>query len=173
MHTPDAYILFCSKNKFIITSYESKYSLESSGGPVLPEAQIQFLALGDKLHQDEIGFAYFPFQNLPESLPPEEICTSCHLISIEPAHLRGQHQHPGKTEWLLLFYGTGLFFWRPKNGQVQQRLLSGFPTLVIIPPGIPHALRNDGSGPLYLLAWRASLQAGRDEPDTIPEDLNL
>jgi quercetin dioxygenase-like cupin family protein len=132
---------------------------------------IQFLELGDSLHRDERGFAYFPFQNLSDSLPKTEMCANCHLVSIEPGHLRGQHRHPGKTEWLLFFHGTGQFYWRTADGQLHQRLLDGLPTLVVIPPGIPHTLRNDGSGPLYLLAWRAAVPAAGDAPDTVPEPL--
>ena len=99
------------------------------------------------------------------------MCTSCHLISIVPGQVRGQHQHPHKTEWLYVFHGQGQLFWRTRDDQLQQRLLDDNRTLVVIPPGIPHTLRNDGSDPLYLLAWRAALQPGREEPDTVPEPL--
>jgi uncharacterized RmlC-like cupin family protein len=135
----------------------------------LLEADIHFLDLGDSLRQDERGFVYFPFQNLPDSLPQAEMCTSCHLISILPGQLRGQHQHPDKTEWLYVFHGQGQLFWRIRDDHLQQRLLSGNRTLVVISPGIPHTLRNDGPHPLYLLAWRAALEPGREAPDTVPE----
>jgi mannose-6-phosphate isomerase-like protein (cupin superfamily) len=136
----------------------------------LPPAEIQFLDLGDSWRQDERGFVYFPFQDLPDSLPRAEMCRSCHLIAIEPGQLRGQHQHPGKTEWLLIFHGRGQLFWR-SQGKLQQRLLSDNRILVVIPPGLPHTLRNDGPEPLYLLAWRAALESGGDAPDTVPEPL--
>jgi uncharacterized RmlC-like cupin family protein len=132
-------------------------------------AEIQFLELGESLHRDERGFAYFPFQHLPDYLPREEMCGNCHLISIEPGHLRGQHRHPGKTEWLLVFHGTGLLFWRTADGHTRQRLLNGLQTLVVIPPGIPHTLRNDSSHPLYLLAWRAALPEVGEAVDTVPD----
>lgn len=135
------------------------------------EAEIQFLPLGDSWHQDERGFVYFPWQNAPDSLPLAEMCRSCHLISIVPGQIRGQHQHPDKTEWLYTFHGEGQLFWRTRDGQLQQRRLRGNRTLVVIPPGIPHTLRNDGPAPLYLLAWRAAPEPGRDEPDTVPEPL--
>jgi mannose-6-phosphate isomerase-like protein (cupin superfamily) len=137
----------------------------------LPEDEIHFLDLGDSLRQDERGFVYFPFQGLPDSNPIREMCANCHLISILPGQVRGQHQHPHKTEWLYVFHGQGRLFWRLKDDRIQQRLLDDNRTLVIIPPGIPHTLRNDGSDPLYLLAWRAARQPGRDEPDTRPEPL--
>ncbi len=137
----------------------------------MPETDIQFLDLGDSLHQDESGFVYFPFQSLPFSTPVTEMLTSCRLISILPGQIRGQHQHPHKTEWLYVFRGQGRFFGRLKDDRLRQRWLDDHRTLVIIPPGIPHTLRNDGSGPLYLLAWRVALQPGLDEPDTLPEPL--
>lgn len=124
--------------------------------------------LGDSWHQDERGFVFFPFQNLPAGFPLEEMCTSIHIISIEPGHIRGQHRHPGKTEWLLLIHGTGRLFWRPADGQVQERLLFAPHTLVVIPQGVPHTLRNEGSGSLYLFAWRAALGPDGAEPDTEP-----
>ena len=81
--------------------------MRCGGGLLVPGAEIQFLDLGDAWRQDERGFVYFPFQNLPEALPKAEMCRSCHLIAIGPGQLRGQHQHPGKTEWLLVFHGRG------------------------------------------------------------------
>ena len=141
------------------------------GGPFLPEAELQFLDIRDFSNRDERGIVYFPFQNLPASLPIHEMCASCHIISIEPGHIRGQHHHPGKTEWLLLVHGTGQLFWRTRDGEIQQRLLDDFKTLVVIPPGIPHTLRNEGADPLYLFAWRAALSSGKDEPDTVPAAL--
>lgn len=137
----------------------------------MPEAEIQFIDLGESLRQDNRGFVYFPFQNLSETLPRIEMCASCHLISILPGEMRGQHQHPDKTEWLYTFHGQGRLFWRTGDGQRRERLLSGNRTLVVIGPGIPHTLRNDGLEPLYLLAWRAALAPGPDEPDTVPVPL--
>jgi oxalate decarboxylase/phosphoglucose isomerase-like protein (cupin superfamily) len=137
---------------------------------VVFEAEIQFVDLGDSWRRDERGFVYFPFQNLLETPLLAESCASCHLISIEPGHHRGQHQHPGKTEWLLVFHGEGELFWRSRDTLHQRRLTDNH-TLVVIPPGIPHTLRNDGSAPLFLLAWRAAVEPGGDEPDTVSEPL--
>lgn len=137
----------------------------------MPEADIQFLPLGDAWRQDERGAVYFPWQNLPDAFPLADMCRNCHLISIVPGQIRGQHQHPDKTEWLLVFHGQGQLFWRSGDGELHQRLLSDNRTLVVIPPGMPHTLRNDGSTILYLLAWRAALKPGRDGADTVYEPL--
>lgn len=135
------------------------------------KTEIEFLDLGDALRGDERGVVYFPFQHLPGSLPREEMCTSCHVVSIEPGQIRGQHHHPGKTEWLFLVHGSGRLFWRGGDGRLRERLFTGMQTMVVIPPGMPHTLRNDGSGPLYLLAWRAALEPTGDEPETVPAAL--
>jgi len=132
---------------------------------------IQFLDLGESLHQDERGFVFFPFQGLAETLPREALCNSLHLISIAPGQVRGQHQHPQKTEWLYVFHGTGRLFWRLPGQERQERLLTNNRLLVIIAPGIPHALRNEGDGPLYLLAWRAGGEGGDEAVDTVFEPL--
>lgn len=137
----------------------------------MPDRDIRFLDMGDAWREDERGFVCFLFQHLEPTAPAREVCASCHLISILPGQVRGQHQHPLKTEWLYVFQGQGEFFWRPQGDQVRQRRLSGNRTLVVIPPGIPHALRNDGPDPLYLLAWRAALQPGGEGADTVPETL--
>lgn len=133
----------------------------------MPETEIQFIDLCGSLQADARGFAYFPFQGLAETLPVVDMCTSCHLIAISPGQVRGQHQHPQKTEWLYVFHGQGELFWRTREGQRRQRRLDDHRTLVVISPGIPHALRNAGSDALYLLAWRAALTPGPDEPDTV------
>jgi oxalate decarboxylase/phosphoglucose isomerase-like protein (cupin superfamily) len=138
---------------------------------VVAEADIQFLDLGEARREDERGLVYFPFQDLPEGWPREEMCRSCHLVSIAPGQCRGQHQHPDKTEWLYVFHGQGQLFWRGQDDRRQQRPLGGNRTLVVIPPGMPHTLHNDGPDPIYLLAWRAGRQSGREGPDTRPDPL--
>ncbi len=129
---------------------------------------IQFIRLAESLHEDERGFVFFPFQGLAENLPRAEMCASCHVISIAPGQVRGQHQHPQKTEWLYVFHGRGRLFWQVPGQERQEKLLDTNRILVVIAPGIPHALRNEGAEPLYLLAWRAATDDSPAEIDTIP-----
>lgn len=132
---------------------------------------VQFLDLGTALHQDERGFVFFPFQGLTEAFPREEMCASLHLISILSGQVRGQHQHPHKTEWLYIYHGQGRLFWRLPGQERQDRLLQDNRTLVVIAPGIPHALLNEGTEPLYLLAWRAAAPGEQAEVDTVSAPL--
>ena len=135
------------------------------------KADIQFLDLGDSWRDDERGVVYFPFQHLPGSLPREEMCTSCHVVSIEPGQIRGQHHHPGKTEWLFLVHGSGRLFWRGGDGRLRERLLTRHADHGGHPAGHAPHVAERRIGPLYLLAWRAALEPTGDEPDTVPAAL--
>jgi quercetin dioxygenase-like cupin family protein len=130
-------------------------------------ATVHFLDLSEALHHDERGMVFFPWQGLPETFSRQEMCASLHLITIAPGQVRGQHQHPQKTEWLYVFVGQGRLFWRSPSGATQEQVLDDDRTLVVIPPGIPHALRNEGQSPLYLLAWRAAGPDAGDGPETV------
>lgn len=131
----------------------------------------RFVDLTAELKQDDRGLVYFPFQGQAGRAEPHAILDSFHLVSILPGQVRGNHQHPHKREWLYLFHGEGNLVWRDERGALQQRRLTGDQTLVIIPPGVPHALRNEGDRVLYLLAWRAPETPGVAEPDTVPSQI--
>lgn len=135
------------------------------------KAEVEFLDLEEAWRQDERGWVYFPFQHLDPGWSELEILQSLHVIAITPGQIRGQHLHPQKTEWLYLISGQGTLFWRDEEDFLQRRELLANRQLVIIPPGIPHALRNDGPEVLYLLAWRASPKLPISAPDTVPAPL--
>ena len=130
--------------------------------------QPQFFDLGDKIRRDERGLAYFPFREAAATPEGPTILESFHLVSILPGQVRGNHQHPHKREWLYVFNGEGNFVWQDDQGQKHQQRLADDRTMVIIPPGMPHALSNEGSQVLYLLAWRVPERPEVTEPDTVP-----
>lgn len=132
---------------------------------------VEFLDVRPAWRQDERGWVYFPWQTLAGGWPAEEVLQSLHVIAILPGALRGQHLHPGKTEWLYVIAGQGTLFWRDQEECLQQRQLAAGRELVVIPPGVPHTLRNDGQEVLYLLAWRAAPTPGSADPDTVPAPL--
>ncbi|MHB9075180.1 MAG: cupin domain-containing protein [Desulfobaccales bacterium] len=128
---------------------------------------VQFIDLSGEIHADTRGMSYFPWQGRLQA--PENLSKTFHLISIRPGHSRGNHYHPGHTEWLYPFHGMGVLLWEKDPGQVQERLISGDSTLIFVPPGIAHAVKNPGPEILYLLAWRE--EAGGitvTEPETVP-----
>ncbi|MFZ5448070.1 MAG: cupin domain-containing protein [Thermodesulfobacteriota bacterium] len=118
-------------------------------------AAVQFIDLRSEIHSDDRGMSFFPWQGRLQS--PEDIFNSFHLVSIRPGHTRGNHLHPGHGEWLYPFHGDGVIIWEAASGQTQERLVSGDSTLIYIPPGIAHAVRNPGPEILYLLAWREAV----------------
>jgi oxalate decarboxylase/phosphoglucose isomerase-like protein (cupin superfamily) len=133
-------------------------------------ADVEFLDLSGEIREDSRGFSLFPWQDRVQA--PRDLLRTFHLISILPGQSRGHHAHPGYRECLLTFHGAGVFLWEPRPGEAQERLLTGNRTLVRIPPGIPHALRNPGPEILYLLAWRERAETGPEEPETEPHPLS-
>ena len=133
-------------------------------------AEVQFFTVPDGWHQDERGWVYFPFQHLRLEQASGEMLASCHVVAIAPGEVRGQHLHPHKTEWLYLIAGTGTLFWRDREDYLQRQSFTPDQRLVVIAPGVPHALRNDGPETLYLLAWRATVPV-ETAPETVAAPL--
>jgi oxalate decarboxylase/phosphoglucose isomerase-like protein (cupin superfamily) len=133
-------------------------------------AEVHFINLSNEIHVDARGISFFPWQGRVHA--PENILNTFHLISIRPGHTRGNHLHPGHIEWLYPFHGDGLLLWEIDPDQVQERLISGDSTLILIPPGIAHAVKNPGPEILYLLAWREEVDGARaSEPETVSHAL--
>jgi oxalate decarboxylase/phosphoglucose isomerase-like protein (cupin superfamily) len=131
---------------------------------------VQFIDLRSAIHNDARGMSFFPWQGrLPE---PGDLLKTFHLISIRPGHTRGNHLHPGHAEWLYPFHGDGILLWEADPGRVEERLISGDSTLILIPPGIAHAVKNPGPEILYLLAWREEIGGvTAAEPETVPHTM--
>ncbi len=127
-------------------------------------ADVEFIDISGEMHNDVRGFGFFPWQGGVED--PREVVRTCHLFSILPGHTRGNHYHPGFTELLFTFHGTGVFTWEGAAG-IMERPISDNHTLVRIPPGISHALSNPGPEVLYLLAWRQPTGGGPTEPESV------
>ncbi len=128
-------------------------------------AEVEFIDISSSMHGDLRGFGFFPWQ--AGVADPGEALRTCHLFSILPGHTRGNHYHPGHTEWLFTFHGAGVFAWIAA-ADIRERLVSGDATLIRIPPGIAHALTNPGPEVLYLLAWRQPASEGAAEPESVP-----
>ncbi len=130
---------------------------------------VEFLDIADQTHEAPRGFLFFPWQQ--EVKEAQDVLRTFHLISIAPGQVRGNHLHPGYREYLFSFHGTGVLLWEEAPGQVRERLLTGRSTLVRIPPGIAHALRNPGPEPLYLVAWRERVEGSPAAPETVRHPL--
>ncbi len=129
---------------------------------------VEFIELSQEIREDDRGFSFYPLKGRirePASLPG-----AFHLVSIAPGQARGHHLHPGLWEWLYPFHGVGIFLWEPRPGDRQAREVAGHRQIIRIPPGVPHALRNPGPEPLYLLAWREGEPEASE--DTLPYPLD-
>lgn len=127
-------------------------------------ADVEFIDLTGKIHEDPRGLSFFPW---PGQVPKnQDLLRSLHLVSIAPGQVRGNHLHPGHIEWLYIFHGPGVLIWEGTPGELKEQTISGNRTLIRIPAGIAHAVRNPGPEVLYLLAWREAADGGPAEPET-------
>lgn len=77
-----------------------------------------------------------------------------HVVSLEPGAVRGNHHHPGVTEWMLVFGAPVTLAWRDPDGAVRTVRVDGpEPVFAEVAPGVPHALRCEGPGTAYLVSW--------------------
>lgn len=103
-------------------------------------------------HGDQRGFSFAP--------PPEAFdflgrIADIHLASTGPGSIRGNHYHMRKQEALIFLPGAAWsFHWDEGEGTpIQRRAFDGTKaTLILISPGCSHAVRNDGTGLLWLVA---------------------
>ena len=132
-------------------------------------AAVEFIDLSGEIQADPRGISFFPWRGRLQQ--PRDLLMSFHLISIRPGQTRGNHLHPGHEEWLYPFHGRGIVIWQAAPEPVQEQAVSGNRTLIRIPPGVAHALRNPGPEMLYLLAWREPAGDAPEEPETLPHPL--
>jgi mannose-6-phosphate isomerase-like protein (cupin superfamily) len=112
--------------------------------------QIDTFPLAGCLHCDERGWVLFPWESKGIEIDPKTI----HIVKTLPGAKRGNHRHPRAAEWLCPLEGEGLLVWRSPSGDLQELHLEAQAACVRIRPGVPHAVRNIGSGTFLLIAAR-------------------
>ena len=70
---------------------------------------VAFMDLKEEIKEDYRGFIFFTFRGRVRE--PQDVLRSFHLISILPGQVRGNHLHPGHTEWFYPFHGTWVLLW--------------------------------------------------------------
>jgi dTDP-4-dehydrorhamnose 3,5-epimerase-like enzyme len=78
-----------------------------------------------------------------------------HLASTKPSAVRGNHFHLRRREAIVVLPGaTWSLHWDDGEGSPAQHreFDGGSAVLVLVAPGASHAVRNDGSGMLWLVA---------------------
>jgi len=111
---------------------------------------VVFHNLNDKFIYDERGWVANPFRlpNFPQRFG------HLHAVSLEAGAVRGNHLHRTCREWLFIFGGRYSIFWR-EGDEVKRRIMEKEEYFTIeIPPGIVHAVRNEGESVIYLLSYQ-------------------
>lgn len=102
---------------------------------------------------DARGFSFSP---PPEALAFLGRIADVHLASTKPGAIRGNHFHLRKQEAIIFLPGAAWsLHWDEGEGTVgQQRSFDGSSAvLALISPGASHAVRNDGTATLWLIAF--------------------
>jgi dTDP-4-dehydrorhamnose 3,5-epimerase-like enzyme len=116
------------------------------------------------LHQDSRGSVFEPLDL--EGLHGQR---HVHVVITEPGCVRGNHYHTRGTE-VLTVQGPALVRIRDEQGVQTTLVLEGAITRFIIPPGVAHAIQNQGSRPMLLVAFRDRADDPAD-PDVVREIL--
>jgi oxalate decarboxylase/phosphoglucose isomerase-like protein (cupin superfamily) len=112
--------------------------------------KIQISELGN--NGDVRGFSF--------TAPPEAFdflghIADMHLASTLPGAVRGNHYHSRRREVIVILPGPAWsLYWDEGEGTAaRHRSFAGSSAvLVLVSPGSSHAVRNDGAGPLWLVA---------------------
>src|ERR1700688_763126 len=103
-------------------------------------------------HGDARGFSFSPPAAALDFLGQ---IADMHLASTAPGAVRGNHYHLRKREAIVILPGTAWsLHWDDGEGTpAQHRSFDGSSAvLVLVSPGESHAVRNDGSAPLCIVA---------------------
>jgi oxalate decarboxylase/phosphoglucose isomerase-like protein (cupin superfamily) len=118
---------------------------------------IETFGMGGCCHADRRGWVLFPWKTRPAPIDSSTL----HIVHILPGATRGNHYHPRASEWLCPIEGSGLLLWRTREGaKVEELPIEARRLCARIPPGIRHAVKNDGSKELLLLAAREKDKEG-------------
>lgn len=112
---------------------------------------VQRIALGERGWRDHRGWGTSPLLAAALTEGPADL----HVVSIKPLAVRGNHLHPGSTEWMLVCGGPAEVVWRADNTLLTHRefIPPDDPTLLEIPPGCAHAVRNLADHDLIVVSF--------------------
>jgi dTDP-4-dehydrorhamnose 3,5-epimerase-like enzyme len=129
---------------------------------------IKIISLPQYLRREPKGWSFTPFKD-PDLTDKIDIdWTTFHTVSMEPGTIRGNHFHSQATEWLLFCGGPVLLAWQDPDSETIKKIgIKDNETLVIIPPGVKHAIKNVGNQVLYLIAFRSPALSS-EEPEVLP-----
>lgn len=99
------------------------------------------------LHQDARGLVFEPMG--PDEFPAQR---NCHLVVTLPGGIRGNHFHHRGTE-VMVVLGPALVRYREGQQTIDHNIVPGQAVRFTFPPGIPHALLNNGEIPQISVAF--------------------
>jgi mannose-6-phosphate isomerase-like protein (cupin superfamily) len=102
-----------------------------------------------------------------EALAFLDVVGNVHLAATKPGAVRGNHYHLRRREATIVLPGSkwSLHWAEDSNSEPQHREFEGnAAVLVLLSPPTVHAIRNDGSGELWLFAIQSE---AHDPADTV------
>jgi oxalate decarboxylase/phosphoglucose isomerase-like protein (cupin superfamily) len=129
---------------------------------------IKILSLPENFGTDHRGWSFAPFKNVELFDGAAVDWNSLHAVSLNPGTVRGNHLHPLTTEWLFFCGGPVRLSWQESPAETPRTLLiEDHHTLVMIPPGISHAIKNESAETVYLVAFRSTAPCA-EGPEVTP-----
>lgn len=110
-------------------------------------------------HKDARGYVVNPFEHLQST----SLISNCHIFSIEPGHVRGNHTHPGRNEEVIVLAGE-LVIRIPD--QDEEYTLSEA-DILRIDPGVHHVFANENDLTAIAICWSSRRDEGYEGPDTV------
>ncbi len=117
------------------------------------------ILLGEESWSDARGWGVKP---LAAAGLASEVVKEMHLVSLEPGAVRGNHLHELGREWIVIFGGQASIAWRSENRASIQidRIDPATTAMFEIPPGLPHAIRNDSALTIFILSLSDCAEPG-------------
>jgi oxalate decarboxylase/phosphoglucose isomerase-like protein (cupin superfamily) len=135
-------------------------------------SSIQILSLPQNFRFEPRGWTFNPFADQDMTGPIEIDWKTFHTVSMEPGTVRGNHVHPQVTEWLLFCGGPKLVSWQDSDSEKMNTIrITNNMTLLIIPPGVKHAVKNVSDQPLYLVTFRSPAPPSSQGAEVLPAPL--
>jgi dTDP-4-dehydrorhamnose 3,5-epimerase-like enzyme len=129
---------------------------------------IEIVGLPEYFRLEPRGWSFAPFTDGERIGQIDIDWISFHTVSMEPGTIRGNHVHPQVNEWLLFCGSPVLLVWQEADSeQPRQTRIDNNHTMIFIPGGVKHAIKNLGKDPLYLVAFRSPAR-DPEVPEVLP-----
>lgn len=96
---------------------------------------------------DERGVVFEPIAELEMTLQ-----RNCHVVLSKPGAIRGNHLHHVGTE-ITAITGPADVHWRERGELRAVQVPAGEVWRFVFPPGVSHAFRGTGSGPMVIASF--------------------